>query len=72
MKLRNVELNLLVLLHALLEERHVSRAAKPVGPSQPAMSNALVRQAPAFHQKVANHHQLAFDVGCAGWLPFVV
>ena len=43
MNLRGVDLNLLVLLHALLEERHVSRAARRVGLTQPAMSNALDR-----------------------------
>lgn len=43
MHLRSVDLNLLVALDALLEERHVSRAALRVGLSQPAMSNALAR-----------------------------
>ena len=43
MNLRTVDLNLLVALDALLEERHVSRAALRVGLSQPAMSNALTR-----------------------------
>ena len=43
MNLRSVDLNLLVALAALLEERHVSRAALRVGLSQPAMSNALAR-----------------------------
>lgn len=43
MRLRSVDLNLLVALDALLEERHVSRAAQRVGLSQPAMSNALAR-----------------------------
>ena len=43
MNLRSVDLNLLVLLQALLEERHVSRAARRAGLSQPAMSNALER-----------------------------
>ena len=43
MHLRSVDLNLLVALDALLEERHVSRAALRIGLSQPAMSNALAR-----------------------------
>lgn len=43
MNLRGIDLNLLVLLQALLEEAHVSRAAQRVGLSQPAMSNALDR-----------------------------
>ena len=38
-----VDLNLIVALHALLEERSVSRAARRVGLSQPAMSHALAR-----------------------------
>src|SRR6266436_7656232 len=41
--LRNVDLNLLHALHALLEERHVTRAAKRSFLSQPAMSRALER-----------------------------
>lgn len=41
--LRNVDLNLLVVLHALLEERHVTRAARRCFLSQPAMSRALER-----------------------------
>lgn len=41
--LANVDLNLLVSLHALLEERSVTAAADRVGLSQPAMSHALRR-----------------------------
>src|SRR6267143_6497262 len=41
--LRNVDLNLLHALYALLEERHVSHAAKRAYLSQPAMSRALDR-----------------------------
>ena len=41
--LRNLDLNLLHPLHALLEERHVTRAAKRSFLSQPAMSRALER-----------------------------
>src|SRR5436189_5511588 len=41
--LRNVDLNLLHALHALLEERHVTRAAKRCFLIQPAMSPALDR-----------------------------
>ena len=43
MNLRSVDLNLLVALDALLEERHVTRAAERIGLSQPATSNALAR-----------------------------
>jgi DNA-binding transcriptional LysR family regulator len=41
--LRAVDLNLLVILDALLEERHVSRAAVRLNLSQPATSGALAR-----------------------------
>src|SRR5215469_1137035 len=41
--LRSLDLNLLVLLHALLEEHHVTRAAKRSFLTQPAMSRALER-----------------------------
>lgn len=43
MNLASVDLNLLVALDALLKERSVTRAAKRVGLTQPAMSNALSR-----------------------------
>lgn len=43
MNLRNVDLNLLVVLDALLSERNVSRAGERIGLSQSAMSAALAR-----------------------------
>jgi len=43
MNLQAIDLNLLVAFEALMDERHVTRAAKRVGLSQPAMSNALSR-----------------------------
>lgn len=43
MNLRSVDLNLLVVLDALLDEGHVGRAADRVGLSQPAASAALAR-----------------------------
>ncbi|WP_309085022.1 LysR family transcriptional regulator [Chelativorans sp.] len=41
--LRNADLNLLVVLNALLDERSVTRAATRLGMSQPAASRALAR-----------------------------
>ena len=41
--LRRVDLNLLPVLDALIGERHVTRAARKVGLSQPATSHALAR-----------------------------
>jgi DNA-binding transcriptional LysR family regulator len=43
MNLRSVDLNLLVVLDALLDEAHVTRAAERLGLSQPAASAALDR-----------------------------
>lgn len=43
MNLRGIDLNLLVVLDALLAEAHVSRAAERLGLSQPATSAALER-----------------------------
>jgi LysR family nod box-dependent transcriptional activator len=43
LNLRSVDLNLLVVLDALLNERNVSRAGERIGLSQPAMSAALAR-----------------------------
>ena len=43
MNLQALDLNLLVAFEALMEERNVTRAARRVGLSQPAMSNALTR-----------------------------
>jgi DNA-binding transcriptional LysR family regulator len=42
-ELAGYDLNLFVALHALLRERHVSRAAAQISVSQPAMSRALAR-----------------------------
>jgi len=43
MKLSAIDTNLLLALHALLQETSVTRAAKRVGVGQPAMSHALAR-----------------------------
>ena len=41
--LRRIDLNLLLTLHALLAEQHVSRAALRLHRSQPAVSHALAQ-----------------------------
>jgi len=43
MKLRNFDLNLLMVFKTLYEEKNVTRASKKMGITQPAMSNALNR-----------------------------
>lgn len=43
MNIRGIDLNLLTVLHAVLEEAHVSRAASRLAMSQPATSSALER-----------------------------
>ncbi|NTX32649.1 LysR family transcriptional regulator [Burkholderia pyrrocinia] len=43
MNLRSIDLNLLVILDALLTEKQVTRAGQKVGLTQPAVSNALAR-----------------------------
>ncbi|MGW0808936.1 LysR family transcriptional regulator [Nonomuraea sp. NPDC002799] len=43
MRLASLDLNLLVALHALLQERNVTRAGQRIGLSQPAMSGCLGR-----------------------------
>jgi len=48
MELKDVDLNLLVVLHHLLAQRRVSRVAETLGLTQPAVSNALARLRAAF------------------------
>lgn len=43
MNIRDLNLNLLVFLDALLKEDNVSRAAEQLGMTQPALSNGLTR-----------------------------
>lgn len=49
MNLAGVDLNLMTAFEALLQEGQVSRAAKRIGRSQPAVSNALSRLRELFH-----------------------
>lgn len=50
--LSNIDLNLLITLQALLEERHVTRAAKRCFLSQSAMSRALERLRETFQDEL--------------------
>jgi DNA-binding transcriptional LysR family regulator len=43
MNISGIDLNLLLAFEALIDERHVGRAARQVGLSQPAFSNAIAR-----------------------------
>lgn len=52
MNLRELDLNLLVLLDTLLEERSVTNAADALGMSQPAMSHALARLRSTFDDRI--------------------
>jgi len=52
LNLAQVDMNLLVVLDALLTERNVTHAGKRVGLSQPAMSNALQRLRRLFHDEL--------------------
>ena len=56
------DLNLLVALHALLEEQHVTRAAARIGVSQPAASTMLARLRRHFDdeliERVGNRYEL--------------
>ncbi len=55
MNLRALDLNLLVVLRQLLEDRHVSRAAEQLGMSQPAVSRALQRLRAMFDDPLLVH-----------------
>ncbi|GAA2923224.1 LysR family transcriptional regulator [Streptomyces enissocaesilis] len=62
MNLSRLDLNLVVALRALLEERNVTRAGQRVGLSQPAMSAALARLRRQFDDdllaRVGGHYEL--------------
>lgn len=52
MNLRTADLNLLVVVAALLKTRHLTRAAESLHMSQPAMSHALARARLLFHDRL--------------------
>lgn len=61
-ELRAMDLNLLVALRALLDERHVSRAAETVGMSQPAMSRALQRLRAMFNDPLLVKSEQGYEL----------
>lgn len=71
MNLRAVDLNLLVVLQALLAERHVSRAAEQLGMSQPAVSRALSRLRDTFDDPLLVKTPQGYDLSAraSGVLP---
>ena len=52
MNLRQIDLNLLVIFDALMQEKNVTRAGQRVGLTQPAASNALNRLRHLFHDEL--------------------
>jgi DNA-binding transcriptional LysR family regulator len=52
MNLASIDLNLLVAFEAMMEERHVTRAADRIGLAQPSMSNALKRLRALFNDEL--------------------
>lgn len=62
MNLRGVDLNLLVVLNVLLQERHVSRTAEQLGMSQPAVSRALQRLRATFDDPLLVKMPQGFDL----------
>lgn len=62
MNLRSVDLNLLVVLEALLEERQVTKAAERLHMSQPAVSRALQRLRHTFSDPLLVRSADGFDL----------
>ncbi|MFD2112697.1 LysR family transcriptional regulator [Thiorhodococcus fuscus] len=62
MNLRTLDLNLLVVLRQLLEDRHVSRAGEQLGMSQPAVSRALQRLRVMFDDPLLVRTSRGFDL----------
>lgn len=59
---KSFDLNLLISLYALLEERHISRAAERVGMSQPGMSRALNRLRKEFRDPLLVKGAVGFEL----------
>lgn len=66
MHLASLDLNLLVALRALLEERNVTRAGQRIGLSQPAMSGALARLRRHFDDDLLSRTGNSFELTALG------
>ncbi|WP_062466638.1 LysR family transcriptional regulator [Demequina maris] len=62
MDLRSLDMNLLLPLHALLEERSVSRAAQRLSLSQPALSASLAKLRRLFGDELLVRHGNAYEL----------
>ncbi|SFX61757.1 LysR family transcriptional regulator [Marinospirillum alkaliphilum] len=62
MNLRTLDLNLLPVLQALLQERHVSHAAEQLNMSQPAVSRALARLREALQDPLLVRTSRGYDL----------
>ncbi|GAM57385.1 transcriptional activator for leuABCD operon [Vibrio ishigakensis] len=54
--LRGVDLNLLTIFEVVMQERNMTRAAKVLGMSQPAVSNAIARLKDVFNDELFIRH----------------
>ena len=74
-RLRQVDANLLLSLHALLEERNLTHAGERMTMSQPAMSGALARLRKHFDDELLVRVGRGFELSparprsCARWSP---
>jgi len=66
MNLAALDMNLVVALRALLEERNVTRAGQRVGLSQPAMSAALARLRRYFEDDLLARHAGGYELTALG------
>jgi len=66
--LRSIDLNLLVVLSVLLEQRHVSRAAEVLNMSQPAVSRALQRLRDTFADPLLVRTAQGYDLSARAQL----
>ncbi|RQS06266.1 LysR family transcriptional regulator [Burkholderia sp. Bp9002] len=62
MNLRSIDLNLLVILDALLTEKQVTRAGLKIGLTQPAVSNALSRLRYVFKDEILARTALGMEL----------